>query len=102
MPIRSFRHKGLKRLFEDDDTRALSAGSVDKLRKMLFALDSAASVAEIGAMPGWRLHRLKGELVDMWSLTVTRNWRMVFRFEDGDAFELDLVDYHWKEDLRCP
>jgi toxin HigB-1 len=97
MPIRSFRHKGLKRLFEDDDARALSAGSVDKLRKMLFALDSAVSVAEIGAMPGWRLHRLKGELVSMWSLTVTRNWRLVFRFEAGDAFEVDL-----KEDLECP
>ena len=54
MPIRSFRHKGLKRLFEDDDASALTAGSIDKLRKMLFALDSAASVAEIGAMPGWR------------------------------------------------
>ena|SRR5438270_10060210 len=94
MPIRSFRHKGLKRLFEDDDARGVSAGSVDKLRKMLFALDSAVSVAEIGAMPGWRLHRLKGELVSMWSLTVTRNWRLVFRFEDGDAFEVDLVDYH--------
>jgi proteic killer suppression protein len=94
MPIRSFRHKGLKRLFEDDDARALSAGSVDKLRKMLFALDSAVLVAEIGAMPGWRLHRLRGELVNMWSLTVTRNWRLVFRFEDGDAFEVDLVDYH--------
>jgi proteic killer suppression protein len=52
------------------------------------------SVAEIGAMPGWRLHRLKGELVNMWSLTVTRNWRLVFRFEDGDAFEVGLVDYH--------
>ena len=94
MPIRSFRHKGLKRLFEDDDARALSAGSVDKLRKMLFALDGAAFVAEIGAMPGWRLHRLKGELASMWSLTVTRNWRLVFRFENGDVFDLDLVDYH--------
>jgi toxin HigB-1 len=94
MPIRSFRHRGLKRLFEDDDTRALSAGWVDKLRKMLFALDNAASVAEISAMPGWRPHRLKGELASMWSLTVTRNWRLVFRFEDGDAFEVDLVDYH--------
>ena len=92
--IESFRHKGLKRLFEGDDARALSAGSIDKLRKMLLALDSAGSVAEIGAMPGRRLHRLKGELVSMWSLTVTRNWRLVFRFEDGDAFDVDLVDYH--------
>jgi toxin HigB-1 len=94
MPIQSFRHKGLERLFKDDDARALSAGSVDKLRKMLFGLDGAASVAEVDAMPGWRLHRLKGELASMLSLTVTRNWRLVFRLENGDVFDVDLADYH--------
>jgi proteic killer suppression protein len=61
---------------------------------MLFALDSAATIADIGAMPGWRLHALKGDLAGQWSLTVTRNWRLVFKFEDGHALDLDLVDYH--------
>ena len=45
-------------------------------------------------MPGWRLHRLTGDLRDFWSLSVTGNWRLIFRFENGDAFDLDLVDYH--------
>jgi len=44
--------------------------------------------------PGWRLHRLKGALTDYWSLTVSGNWRVIFRFEEGDAYDLDLVDYH--------
>ena len=94
MPVQSFRHKGLRRLFEADDPRGVPAGAVDKLRKMLFALDSAASVGDIGAMPGWRLHTLKGDMAGFWSLTVTRNWRLVFRFEEGHARDLDLVDYH--------
>jgi toxin HigB-1 len=61
---------------------------------MLVAIDTAASVEEIGLFPGWRLHRLKGELSDYWSLTVSGNWRLIFRFEEADAYDLDLVDYH--------
>jgi proteic killer suppression protein len=94
MAIRSFRHKGLKRLFEDDDARGVPAQSVDKLRKMLFALDSATTVAQVDVVPGWKLHPLKGDLAGQWSLSVTRNWRLTFAFAAGDAFELDLVDYH--------
>ena len=45
-------------------------------------------------MPGWRLHPLKGDLKDMWSLTISGNWRLVFRFENGDAFDIDLTDFH--------
>ncbi len=94
MAIQSIRHKGLKRLFEDDDARALPAMFVSKLRDMLAAIDAASTVEEIGLFPGWRLHRLKGELAGHWSLTVTGNWRVIFRFENGDAFDLDLLDYH--------
>jgi toxin HigB-1 len=94
MPIRSIRHKGLRRLFEDGDERGVPPASVDKLRDMLLAIDTAATVDELGAMPGWRLHPLKGKLKGRWSLTVTGNRRLTFKFEAGDAFNLDLVDYH--------
>jgi proteic killer suppression protein len=94
MAIQGIRHKGLKRLFEYDDARALPATLVGKLRDMLAAIDTASAVEEIALFPGWRLHRLKGNLAGHWSLTVTGNWRLVFRFENGDAFDLDLLDYH--------
>jgi proteic killer suppression protein len=94
MAIQSFRHKGLKRLFDDDDARGIQANFISKLRDMLAAIDAASTVEEIALFPGWRLHRLKGDLAGHWSLTVSGNWRVVFRFEHGDAFDLDLVDYH--------
>jgi proteic killer suppression protein len=94
MAIQSFRHKGLKRLFEVNETRGLPAGLVRRLRDRLLAVDAATSVDEIGLFPGWRLHQLKGHYAGYWSLTVSGNWRLIFRFENGDAFDLDLVDYH--------
>jgi proteic killer suppression protein len=94
MPFQSIRHKGLRRLFEKGDVRGGSAASVDRLRDMLLAIDTAEAIGDLDVLPGWRLHPLKGELAGIWSLTVTGNWRLTFRFEDGDAFELDLVDYH--------
>jgi proteic killer suppression protein len=94
MAIQSIRHKGLKRLFESDDARSVPANFAGKLRDMLAAIDTASVVEEIGLFPGWRLHRLKGDFAGYWSLTVSGNWRVVFRFSDGDAFDLDLVDYH--------
>jgi toxin HigB-1 len=94
MAIQSFRHKGLKRLFENADTRALPANLVNKLRDMLAAIDAANDVEDVALFPGWRLHPLKGDLAGYWSLTVSGNWRVIFRFDEGDAFDLDLVDYH--------
>lgn len=61
---------------------------------MLFALDSAEVVDEVETVPGWRLHPLKGNLKGHWSLSVSGNWRPIFRFEGGDAYDLDLIDYH--------
>ena len=94
MAIRSFRHKGLQRLARNGDARKVPAAFVDKLQVMLTAIDTAATAAEVEAFPGWRLHRLTGDLKGFYSLTVSRNLRLIFRFEDGDAFELDLTDYH--------
>jgi proteic killer suppression protein len=94
MPIRNFRHKGLRRLFVDDDARGVPPQLATKLRDMLAAVDTADSVGEIALFPGWRLHELKGEYDGYWSLTVTGNLRVIFRFESGDAFDLELIDYH--------
>ena len=92
--IRSFRHRGLRRLYETGGAKGLPAESITKLENMLGVIDQAETVAEIGIFPGWRMHRLKGEFQGFWSLTVTGNWRLIFRFEGGDAFDLDFVDYH--------
>jgi proteic killer suppression protein len=61
---------------------------------MLAAVDAATNVENVGLFPGWRLHQLMGDLAGFWSLTVSGNWRIIFRCEDGEAFDLDLVDYH--------
>lgn len=94
MPIQSFRHKGLKRLFEQNDRRGVPAGLTQKLQDVLAAVDTAEEPGEIGVFPGWRLHPLKGNLKGFWSVTITGNWRLIFRFEKGDAFDVDLIDYH--------
>ncbi len=94
MPIQSFRHKGLKRLFANGDARGIPSHLEDRLKDMLAAIETANSVEDIGLFPGWRLHALKGDLSGHWSLAVSGNWRIVFRFKDGDAFDVDFVDYH--------
>jgi len=91
--IKSIRHKGLKRLYEDDDPRGVIAEHVVKLRDILARLDAARTVADMN-MPGFRLHSLKGELKGFWAITVRANWRVTFRFADPDAFDVDYVDYH--------
>jgi proteic killer suppression protein len=92
--IRSFRHKGLRRLFEDDDMRGVPSQFAWKLRNILSFLNAANTPEEAAPFPGLRLHPLKGDMRGMWSMTVTGNWRIVFRFEQGDAHDVDLVDYH--------
>jgi proteic killer suppression protein len=91
--IRSIRHKGLKRLYEDDDPRAVMAEHEVKLRDILARLDAARAVADVD-LPGFRLHPLKGALKGFWAVTVRANWRVIFRFADHDAFDVDYVDYH--------
>jgi proteic killer suppression protein len=91
--IRSIRHKGLKRLYEDDDARGVPAEQASKLRDILARLDAARNPADMD-LPGLRLHPLKGESQGFWAVTVRANWRVVFRFVDPDAFDVDYVDYH--------
>ena len=66
---------------------------VAKIENILAVLDAAHQVDEID-LPGFRLHPLKGDLAGFWSVTVRTNWRVIFRFEDGDAFDVELIDYH--------
>lgn len=92
--ILSFRHKGLRDLYEKSSARGLPGQSVAKIRRMLTVIDTANGLDEIDLFPGWRLHALRGEFDGFWSLTVTGNWRLIFRFEAGDASDIDYVDYH--------
>lgn len=91
--IESFKHKGLRRLFEEDDGRKLPADMVERIAVILAALDAAEDIEDMNR-PGFRLHRLKGDLKDYWAVTVRANWRIIFRFDDGKASKLDFIDYH--------
>jgi proteic killer suppression protein len=91
--IRSFRHRGLKRLFERGEAAQVRADMREKIENILAMLDAAVS-AESMNLPGFRLHPLKGELRGCWAVTVRANWRIVWRFEGADAVDVDLVDYH--------
>ncbi|MGH7184636.1 MAG: type II toxin-antitoxin system RelE/ParE family toxin [Nitrospiraceae bacterium] len=91
--IESFRHKGLTKLFEHDDRRKVPASQVDKIVRILARLNEAVTAQDMG-LPGYRLHPLKGNLAGFWSVTVSGNWRIIFRFEMGMAYDVDLIDYH--------
>jgi len=91
--IQSIRHKGLRRLHEEDDSRGVLGEHVEKLRDILARLDAAATAADMD-LPGFRLHALKGDRKGFWAVTVRANWRLTFRFADGDAVDVDYVDYH--------
>lgn len=91
--IKNIRHKGLKRLYEDDDPRGVTTENVTKLRDILARLDAARTVSEMD-VPGFRLHPLKGDLKGFWGVTVRANWRVIFRFVEGDALDIDYLDYH--------
>lgn len=96
MQLAHFRHKGLKRLHADDSAKGVPPAMADKLRKLLFTLETAENLDQVSRFPGWKLHPLKGELKEFWSLTVTGNWRLIFRYdpEANSASEIDLIDYH--------
>jgi toxin HigB-1 len=91
--IESIRHKGLRRFFEEDDRSKLPADMVERIREILTLLAAARSIEALN-VPGYRLHALKGDLKGFWAVTVRANWRIIFRFEDGVALDVDFVDYH--------
>ena len=91
--VRSIRHKGLKRLYEDDDARGVAPEHAIKLRDILTRLDAARAVSDMD-LPGFRLHPLTGDMQGCWAVTVRANWRVIFRFADAEASDLDYLDYH--------
>jgi proteic killer suppression protein len=91
--ITGFKHRGLKRLFERGDRSRVQAAFVDKVERILARLDAAEGIEDMAA-PGFGLHPLSGDLKGYWAVVVSRNWRVVFRFADGNAFDVDLTDYH--------
>ncbi|MFH0934518.1 MAG: type II toxin-antitoxin system RelE/ParE family toxin [Pseudomonadota bacterium] len=91
--IKSFKHKGLERLFIKGIASGVQADYTTRITLMLDAIDAAEQVKELD-LPGFRLHRLKGDKRSLWSMRVSANWRITFEFENGDAYILDLEDYH--------
>ncbi len=92
--IDRFKHKGLSNLFDQHDRLKLSTDQVDRLWLILSVLDQAGDVQDMN-QPAFRLHPLQGDLKGVSAVTVRANWRVTFRFEEGDAFDVDLEDYHW-------
>ena len=91
--IRSFKHRGLKRFFERNDRSGIRPDLLEDVEDILGRLDQARSPQALN-LPGYRLHPLKGGLRGFWSVTVRANWRIIFRFEGEDAFDVELIDYH--------
>ena len=91
--IKSFRHKGLKQLFETGERGGVAPALAARLTRQLDVLNRARNSRDIN-LPGYRLHQLKGNRTGTWSVTVNGNWRVTFKFEGEDAFDVDLEDYH--------
>jgi len=91
--VRSFRHRGLKALYDGRRTRRVAPEHVQKLRDILGVLDRSRTPEEMN-LPGFRLHQLRGDLRGHWAVSVSGNWRVIFRLEDGEAVDVDYLDYH--------
>ncbi len=92
--ILSIEHKGLRLLWQKNDASKLPAEQLEKIRRVLAALNAATTVEVFRAIPGYRLHQLSGKLKGYWSITITGNYRIIFRFENENAYLLDYLDYH--------
>jgi proteic killer suppression protein len=91
--IQSFRHKGLRRLYESGSLSGIQPKHANRLRMLLAALDTAQGIGDMDA-PGFKLHSLKGSEKGRWSVWVNGNWRVTFEFRDAQAYVLDYEDYH--------
>lgn len=91
--IRSLRHKGLKRLFRDDDGSKVQPAHIERLKDILARLDAAAKPQDMN-LPGLRLHPLKGNRKGTWAVSVDGNTRLTFDFDGEDVVDVDYEDYH--------
>ncbi len=93
--IQSFKHKGLRVLWQQGNNSKLPADQIGRIERMLEIIDAAQAVSEdFEAFPNWNIHKLAGELKAYWSIKVNKNYRIIFRFDGLNAFELDYIDYH--------
>ncbi len=91
--FKSIRHKNLQRLYESGNRRGLNPDYVTRLEDILARLDASQTIEGMN-VASYRLHQLKGDRKGQWAVTVRANWRITFRFEGGNAFDVDLVDYN--------
>ncbi len=91
--IDSFRHKGLRLFFQKDDASKLPPDMLPRIRLILSALHASEEIRGMD-LPAFRLHQLQGNLKGFFAVTVKGNWRIIFRFEDGKAYDVDFIDYH--------
>lgn len=93
MVIKKFRHKGLKKYFDNGDKSGIQPAHAIRIGMILDLLD-ASCIPKDMAFPGSDFHSLKGDLKDFYSVHVNGNWTIIFKFENGDAIDVDLIDYH--------
>ena len=94
MKIRAFRHRGLERFYAEGIGKGLPPEALSKLRAMFAVLDQMSDVEELKVWPLWKVHLLGGNRRGVWSLHVTRNWRLTFRVEGDELLDVDFEDYH--------
>ncbi len=92
--IKSWKHKGLQKLFVKGDASGVQSKDAERIRLRLLVIDEAVSTDEFKNYPGFNFHPLKGNRKNIYSITVRANWRITFEFENGDAYILNLEDYH--------
>ena len=91
--IINFRHKGLRLFYEKDDSSKLQPHHIEKIRRILYRLDESLTIEDMNQI-GWALHQLTGELKGFWSVKVDKNFRIIFRLENEQVFDVDYIDYH--------
>jgi len=92
--IESIAHKGLRLFWEKNDSSKLPPEQVEKIKRILSAVNTAKTLEPLRMVPGYKLHPLTGELKGFWAIWVTGNYRICFKFEDGNAYEINYLDYH--------
>ena len=91
--IINFRHKGLRLFYEKDDSSKLQPHHIEKIRRILYRLDESLIIEDMNQI-GWALYQLTGELKGFWSVKVDKNFRIIFRLENEQVFDVDYIDYH--------
>ena len=92
--IDSITHKGLRLLWEKDDSSKLPSIHLEKIRRILTVLDTIKTLETVRQIPGYKLHSLTGNLKSFWSISITGNYRIIFRFENENVHDVNYIDYH--------